>query len=456
MTKEPLAGTRQVTRGTFIKETVAASAALGVAGTVASTARAAGRVEAPYVKTSPSGEVLVWSSILFPDSQIAAFNKVYPNVKVTQVKKTYLVNVPNGFAPLLTGVGAPDGVFFLEDAYLGKYADILYDVSSAIEPFAAKIAPYKLAVAKQGGKTVSIPEDVDPAFLIYNRDIVARAGVDVSKIRTYDDLIAASLTVKAKVPSCTTPLFFASDTPLLVFMLEGLAWQQHSGMGDAAGKLQLDAQAYTNAFTYLEKAAKAGVVSTALFNTPSLFNLWNKGQACFTHYANWWTYYNATGMKPLWGKIGLAKQPVFSSGDSPYSMMGGSGFIVPARGKRPDLGALFGAFMFLDPRGFGAAKDFSNYQTVLPAVQGLWDIVKPIQGPRQLYPLLSPAVDQHALMVAAAEGAPTSYRYPPWYSNTFPYLAPKIASVLSGQLGAKAAQQQAYQDVLSKVVQRYR
>src|SRR6185312_13260866 len=115
---------------------------------------------------------------------------------------------PSLAAHLVTGVDVPDGIFFIEDAYLGRFAPNLYDVTSAVAPYAKKIAPYKLAVSKQLGKTVGIPWDVDPAFLIYREDIVAQAGVDISKIVTYDDLIAAAQTVKEKVPSCTGPLYF--------------------------------------------------------------------------------------------------------------------------------------------------------------------------------------------------------------------------------------------------------
>lgn len=399
---------------------------------------------------------MIWVTLPFPKEQVAAFNKVYPNVKITQRVTPYLPTSSSGAATLISGVGAPDGIFFLEDAYLGQYADALYDVTPYVQPFAKEIAPYKLAVAHQGGRIVSIPEDVDPCFLIYRKDIVAKAGVDVSAIHTYDDLIAAARKVKAAVPSCTTPLFFNGDQNTLVFMLEGLAWQQGSGMADASGKLRLDNAAYTRAFQYLEKAAKAGVVSTGLFATPSLYGLWNQGQACFVHFANWWNYWNAPGLKSLWGKFSIAKQPVFRPGDSPYSMIGGAGFVVPARGKRPDLGALFGSFVLLDRRGFGAAKDFSNYEFVLPAAAPLWDVVKPLQQARHPYPILDPATPVHEMLTVAAKGAPSSYRYPAWYARTFPYLGPKVEAVLKGKMSATDAQAAAYQDVQAKVVARYR
>jgi lactose/L-arabinose transport system substrate-binding protein len=457
MSPEPTAQDTTVSRGSFLKGVAATTAAVAASGAIAQVAHAQGRIAAPYVSKAPSGEVTIWANLLFAKEQIAAFNKVYPNVKITQIQKPYLPNTPSEAATLVSGVGVPDGIFFLEDAYLGRYADALYDVSAHIAPYKSQIAPFKLAVATQNGRIVSIPEDVDPSFLIYRTDIVAKAGVDVAKIHTYDDLIAAARTVKEKVPSCATPLFFCNDQALSTFMLEGLAWQQHAGMANAQGQLQLNARPYTNAFAYLEKAAKAGLVASAQFQTPSLYKLWLNGQTCFTHFANWWTYWNAPGLKPLWGKVAIRPQPIFAPGDNPYSMMGGSGFVVPAKGKNPDLAALFGTFVLLDPRGFGALKNFDNYESVLPAVQGLWDEVRPVQqGRKPPYALLAPSIDQHTMLVQAAKNAPTTYRYPGWYSQAVPYVATQVQAVLKGQKSAQAAQSAAYHDVLTKVVQRYR
>jgi len=457
MSSEPTTHETTVSRGAFLKGAAATTAAVAASGAIAQVAHAQGRVAAPYVSKVPSGEVTIWANLLFAKEQVAAFNKVYPNVKITQIQKPYLPNTPSEAATLVSGVGVPDGIFFLEDAYLGRYADALYDVSAHIAPYKSQIAPFKLAVATQNGRIVSIPEDVDPSFLIYRTDIVAKAGVDVAKIHTYDDLIAVARTVKEKVPSCATPLFFCNDQALSTFMLEGLAWQQHAGMANAQGQLQLNARPYTNAFAYLEKAAKAGLVASAQFQTPSLYKLWLNGQTCFTHFANWWTYWNAPGLKPLWGKVAIRPQPIFAPGDNPYSMMGGSGFVVPAKGKNPDLAALFGTFVLLDPRGFGALKNFDNYESVLPAVQGLWDEVRPVQqGRKPPYALLAPSIDQHTMLVQAAKNAPATYRYPGWYSQAVPYVATQVQAVLKGQKSAQAAQSAAYHDVLTKVVQRYR
>lgn len=78
------------------------------------------------------------------------------------------------------------------------------------------------------------------------------------------------------------------------------------------------------------------------------------------------------------------------------------------------------------------------------------------QGRKPPYALLAPSIDQHTMLVQAAKNAPTTYRYPGWYSQAVPYVATQVQAVLKGQKSAQAAQSAAYHDVLTKVVQRYR
>lgn len=442
-------------RGTFLKGAAAAAATVAASGAASTIARAAGRVEVT-ANPSPSGEILIWcNGNQFAPAQVAAFNKVYPNITVKQTTTAYVPATPSLAAHLVTGVDVPDGIFFIEDAYLGKFAPTLYDVSKQVAPYASKIAPYKLAVSKQGGRTVGIPWDVDPAFLIYRMDIVEKAGVDVSKIVTYDDLIAAAQTVKTKVPTCTGPLYFLNDPGFSTFFTEGMAWQQHSGIIDAQGKLNLRAKAYTNAFNYYEKAYKAGVVKLGVWTTPSLYADWNNGKTCFMVFADWFTHWNEAGLKGSWGKIGLAKQPVFNPAtDSPYSMMGGSAYVVPLKAKNPEASAIFGTFQLFEPAALSAGNAANIYEATLPSAEALWPSVQ-LNAYRHAR-ILAPSIDEHAMLVTAAKNAPSTYRYPPWYASVYPYYGPHALAVLQGKASAAQAQEAAYNDVLTKVVQRYR
>jgi lactose/L-arabinose transport system substrate-binding protein len=444
---------KTIERKTFLKGAAATAAAVAGSSAVAGIARAASRVD--VISSAPSGEATIWvNTNLFNAGQIAAFNKVYPNVKINQVTTLYVPNTPSLTAHLEAGVDVPDGVFFLEDAFLGQFAPVLYDVSKFLAPYESGIAPYKLAVSKQMGKTVGIPWDIDPSFLIYNMDIVDKAGVDINAIHTYDDLIEAAKTVQGKVPSCKTPLFFENQPPHVQFTVEGMAMQQHSGIVDAKGNLNLLTQPYTNAFNYLEKAGKAGLTCNAHFQTPALYSLWNSGQTCFHHFADWFSHWNAPGLKPLVGKIGLAKQPVFTPGkDTPYSIMGGSAYVVPLKAKNPELGALFGAFQLNDPAALKAGNVSVIYAANLPSSKALWPDVQ--LNAVRYKELLSPTIDEHSLLVTGSTNAPSTYRYPPWFSEAFTYYAPPTLKVIEGKMSGAQAQQQIYSDVLNKVIKRY-
>ncbi len=446
---------KKIQRKSFLKATVAGAAAVAAGGVVAQTARAASRIEAPYVRTSPSGEILVWvNANPFSPAQVAAFNKVYPNIKVTQKATAYVPATASLSAHLVTGIDVPDGIFFIEDQYYGTYAANLFDITKWVEPYASKIAPYKLAVAKQGGKIIAVPWDLDPAFLIYRIDILEKAGVDIKSIKTYDDLIAAAQTIKQKVPTCKTPLFFLDGDGFRVFVAEGLVWQQRGNITDASGKLSIMDQAHTNAFNYFEKAYKAGVVGLGTWQTPALYNQWNSGQVAFMHFADWFTHWNEPGLKASWGKIGLAPQPVFNPGkDSPFSNMGGSGYVVPLKAKNPELSALFGTFQLFDPRALQAGNGAVIYEATLPSAEALWPYVN-LNNLRHKM-IINPKIDEHALLVEGAQQIPGSYHYTPWYSQMMTYYGQPVRNVLTGKMTAAQAQRQAYNDVLTKVVQRW-
>ncbi len=435
-----------INRSTFLKGTVATAATVAASGVVTDAALAKGKMAAPWVKRSPSGEALIWAALPFSTEQVAAFNKVYPDVKITQ--KVMTGGAPSLQTHLITGIGVPDGIHFIDDGALGQYAPVLYDVSRYLEPYLHKIAPYKLAVSRQAGRFVAIPWDVDPAFLIYRTDLVARAGVDVGAIHTYDDLIVAARQVQAKIPSCQKPLAFIDGPSFFTWGTEAMAWQQHTGIVDAKGNIQLKSQAYTNIFNYYEKAYKAGVTNLLLWQTPSLYDAWNNGKTCFLHYADWFTHWNQPGLQASWGKYGLAKLPVFNKSDSPWANAGGSGYVVPLKAKRPDLGALFGIFQLFDRRALSQAASGRVYEAVLPAASDLWPYVN------YKRPIINPSINEHALLVEAARNIPTTYRYPSYFDRTFPYYGAKIHQVLTGKMSAREAQDSTYNDVMNNVVKR--
>src|SRR5689334_8537323 len=102
-------------RKDFLKATAAGAAVVAAGGITTQTVRAAKKIEAPYVHTSPSGEILVWvNANPFSPPQVAAFNKVYPNIKVKQQATAYVPATASLSAHLVTGVGVPDGIFFIE------------------------------------------------------------------------------------------------------------------------------------------------------------------------------------------------------------------------------------------------------------------------------------------------------------------------------------------------------
>jgi raffinose/stachyose/melibiose transport system substrate-binding protein len=77
-----------------------------------------------------------------------------------------------------------------------RYSEYLAPLND--QPWVKDLHPsIKPVITSKEGNIFVLPMDVDVAGISYNKDVVAKAGVDVSKIITWDDLYAAMDKVKA-------------------------------------------------------------------------------------------------------------------------------------------------------------------------------------------------------------------------------------------------------------------
>jgi raffinose/stachyose/melibiose transport system substrate-binding protein len=82
-------------------------------------------------------------------------------------------------------------------------AGVLDDISDRIKGYSDQITPAALAAFSPDGKVRGLPIALSQVGFLYNKDLFAKAGVDGSKIKTWDDLLAA---VKALKAAGVTPI----------------------------------------------------------------------------------------------------------------------------------------------------------------------------------------------------------------------------------------------------------
>ncbi len=76
-------------------------------------------------------------------------------------------------------------------------AGVLQDITSQIGDVKDTISPAALAAFTRDGKTYGLPFAQSQVGFIYNKDLMAKGGVDGAAIKTWDDLLAAVRKLKA-------------------------------------------------------------------------------------------------------------------------------------------------------------------------------------------------------------------------------------------------------------------
>jgi N,N'-diacetylchitobiose transport system substrate-binding protein len=196
------------------------------------------------------------------------------------------------------------------------------------------------------GKVWGKPWYAGSRALIYRKDVLKKAGVEVPK--TWDELLAASKAIKAKVPS----IYPIGYTGLTEHMYLPTIWQ-------AGGQIaKQDGESWTSALNTPE-AAKAIQFYTDFYKeglTPKAAIGWEEpdAQEAFINgdiamlVAGGWTYNSIIQTKPeLESKIGTVLEPAGPSGKD-TAFAGGSHLVVFKESENTETANAFVDFM-LEP-----------------------------------------------------------------------------------------------------------
>ena len=175
------------------------SLALVVAGLALTVATAAAEttVKWLHIETNPA-QVKIWEEVA------RAFEAQHPGVKVEMQfleNEAYKAKLPT----ILQSKDRPHIIYSWAGGVLKAQieAGVLEDITPAMKGYSDQLAPAALAAFTQDGKIYGVPMVLSQALFLYNKDLMAKAGVDGTKIKTWDDLLAA---VKALKTAGVTPI----------------------------------------------------------------------------------------------------------------------------------------------------------------------------------------------------------------------------------------------------------
>src|SRR5215469_6428743 len=163
----------------------------------AATASAQTTVKWLHIETNPA-QVKIWEEVA------RDFEAKNPGVKVEMQfleNEAYKAKLPT----ILQSKDRPHIIYSWAGGVLKAQveAGVIEDISAQVKGYSDQIAPAAVAAFTQDGKIYGVPMVLSEVGFFYNKELMAKAGVDGSKIATWDELLAA---VKALKAAGVTPI----------------------------------------------------------------------------------------------------------------------------------------------------------------------------------------------------------------------------------------------------------
>jgi len=235
-----------------------------------------------------------------------------------------------------------------------------------------KLNPASLAPWTYGGRVFGIPHDVHPVLLGYRADLVEAAGIDVSKIETWEDFSREMAPLMADKDGDGQP-----DRYLLQFwvtepgLLEVLMLQAGGRLIDEKGKPVLDsevnARVLATAVTWCYGPHR--IAADIPLGSASGYKLLSDGYAVCALLPDWRCGQFKRELPGLGGKMKLMPLPAWEKGGRRTSVMGGTMLGIPKASRYPDRAWEFATHLYLDPE---LAREQFERTTIISAVTELW------------------------------------------------------------------------------------
>jgi multiple sugar transport system substrate-binding protein len=318
---------------------------LSAAGCSSSSSTSAAAV--PSATGSASGTI-VWSASPIAGSGatdtrtvlINAFEKQYPNIKVTLVSAP--TNTDTNRATLATeisgGSSTPD--VFMGDviwpAQFGAHQLALPLSDYLPKSYWAQFAPGLVQGASYNGKVYGSPLFEDQGFMYYRKDLLAKEGM--SPPTTWQQLESEAKTLVSKgLVKYGFVWEGASYEGLTCNFMEYLASAGGTATNSAYTKATLDSPQAIQAVTFMRSLITSGVTPAAVttFQEPQAMDVFAAGDAAFLR--NWdyaWSVSNTPATSKIVGKVGVEPMPTFAGQPTPgYSNIGGWNMYINPHSK---------------------------------------------------------------------------------------------------------------------------
>ena len=225
----------------------------------------------------------------------------------------------------------------------------------------ARFAPYTTR-----GRIFGIPHDVHPVMLAYRRDLVEKLGIDVERLRTWDEFVEVGrrVTVPGK-------RFMMELPPEGLSALEVMLFQRGGGYFDAQGNCTLDNEIAIETMRYYAPlVAGKHRIGNDLGGGQIFTRALEDGYYLFMVAPDWRTKSIEQDVPKVAGRMALMPLPAFYPGGRRTSTWGGTMIGITKRCADPDLAWELVMHLYLNKEAL--AEQFRG-TNILPPARDLWD-----------------------------------------------------------------------------------
>jgi len=296
-----------------------------------------------------SGKITIWSwdvAATALERLGAEYEKKHDGVTIDVVDIGYDNAYDKISVGLQAGTGLPDMITLETDrnqSYLSQFPQGFTDLSPVLGDAKDDFDPFKWDTGTDAdGKLRMAPWDSGTVGLFYRTDYFDAAGIDPASIVTWDDMVTAGETIKAKTGKTLLTADLSDGGPFFM-----LLQQQGQGLFDENGDITVNTPEAVQTLTLLQSMQQKGLIKNAKGWDASVTSA-KDGDSAVTPEAVWWIGTLEGEAPELSGTYGVRDLPVFEKGGAATSNNGGSGLAIPTQAKNPQLAADFMEFVLAD------------------------------------------------------------------------------------------------------------
>ena len=387
-----------------------------------------------------------WTYVCVDKWLVPAFNKVYPNIKITTTPMAFDETHDKIFAAIAAGSGAPDFATIVSD-YVQKFIDQggLVDMTAYVNQHKGEFPKYKLQMnSDSNGHVFGVPFNSAPVGMWYRKDIFDKFNLKLPT--TWDEYLQVARELKKNgvyIDSISVAAQGMDRSQHGEVGLHALLTQQQSGSYfDAQGNPSLNNKESKRAMNLMNTLVQEGLAANVEQGAPAFYQLMNDSKLATVVSAAWYINVliaNLPEGTPSFGNWRFAMLPAFDKGGARSSNLGGAELCIfkQTPKDKADMAMAFIDFCCTTLEGCRVHAQYGEFPSWIPSWtdKTVVNMTWPMTG------------DQHLNAVfAQIEPKVPAWKQPPRYTEILKILQAKMNDIFTGDKSVDQALDEAQKE----------